>query len=340
MDFTDQIGELFRRTGVRRVAILVLLILVLWLAKNLLDLFLFTFIIAFLMYRAQQFLTVSLRKVLHLEQKMMFVILYVVLAALIVYGLYRFVPEFYYESVQVLNQIINFYNQPHANPVINRLLAYTRQIVLYYYYQGFGFVSKSFYHLTVRGWHFILALVLSLYFLLEKNRILHFTSRLESSNVSGLYLEIKHLGVRFARSFGNVIEAQVLIAFINCILSLIVLWIMGFPHVLGLVIMIFILGLAPVAGVLISLIPLSIIALSIGGIMKVVAVVIMIAVLHVLESYVLNPRLVSSRTNLPVFYTLLVLIISEHFMGLWGLIIGVPIFMFILDLLDVSPVEK
>lgn len=142
------------------------------------------------------------------------------------------------------------------------------------------------------------------------------------------------------RSFGNVIEAQVLIAFINCILSLIVLWIMGFPHVLGLVIMIFILGLAPVAGVLISLIPLSIIALSIGGIMKVVAVVIMIAVLHVLESYVLNPRLVSSRTNLPVFYTLLVLIISEHFMGLWGLIIGVPIFMFILDLLDVSPVEK
>lgn len=346
MDIIDHIGELLQRPGARRLMILalrllllLLLIAVLYLLRSLLDLLLFTFIIAYLMYRAQQFLNMYLRRVLHVEQKMMFVILYVVLAGLFVYGLYRFVPELYIESAQVLNQIVNFYNQPHDNQIIARLLAYTRQIILYYYYQAFGLVSRSFWRITVRGWHFFLAVVLSLYFLLERNRVIAFTARLESSKISGLYLEMKHLGIRFMRSFGKVIEAQVVIAFINCVLSVIALWIMGFPHVLGLGIMILVLGLAPIAGVFISLIPLSIIAFSIGGIMKVVAVLILIAVLHALEGYVLNPRLMSSRTNLPLFYILLALIISEHFLGLWGLFIGIPILMFILDLLGVSTLE-
>jgi predicted PurR-regulated permease PerM len=47
-----------------------------------------------------------------------------------------------------------------------------------------------------------------------------------------------------------------------------------------------------------------------------------------------------SRTSkMPVFYTFLVLLISEHFFGTWGLIIGIPLTMFLLDMLDVIPTE-
>ncbi|MCR8998383.1 AI-2E family transporter, partial [Brevibacillus laterosporus] len=35
-----------------------------------------------------------------------------------------------------------------------------------------------------------------------------------------------------------------------------------------------------------------------------------------------------------------VLIISEHFIGVWGLILGIPIFIFLLDLLDIKFMEK
>ena len=44
----------------------------------------------------------------------------------------------------------------------------------------------------------------------------------------------------------------------------------------------------------------------------------------------------SAKTNLPVFYTFMILIFSEHFLGIWGLIIGIPIFIFLLDVLDVN----
>ena len=43
----------------------------------------------------------------------------------------------------------------------------------------------------------------------------------------------------------------------------------------------------------------------------------------------------SAKTNLPAFFTFMVLLFSEHFLGIWGLIIGIPIFIFLLDMLDI-----
>jgi hypothetical protein len=40
--------------------------------------------------------------------------------------------------------------------------------------------------------------------------------------------------------------------------------------------------------------------------------------------------------NLPIFYTFVVLLVGEHFFGVWGLICGVPVFTFLLDILGVK----
>ncbi|MSE21465.1 AI-2E family transporter, partial [Lactobacillus parabuchneri] len=48
------------------------------------------------------------------------------------------------------------------------------------------------------------------------------------------------------------------------------------------------------------------------------------------------PNFMASKTNLPIFYTFVVLLIGEHFFGIWGLICGVPIFTFFLDILGVK----
>lgn len=48
----------------------------------------------------------------------------------------------------------------------------------------------------------------------------------------------------------------------------------------------------------------------------------------------------ASKTELPIFYTFLVLLVAEHFWGTWGLIVGVPIFTFLLDVLDIKSVKK
>ena len=117
---------------------------------------------------------------------------------------------------------------------------------------------------------------------------------------------------------------------------------MKFPQdqLLSLALMIFILSLIPVAGVIISCIPLSLIAYTVGGIEDVIYVLIMIAIIHAIESYLLNPKLMSSKTDLPIFYVFVILMFSEKFFGVWGLVIGIPAFVFFLDLLDVKVDHK
>ncbi|MGQ7056634.1 AI-2E family transporter, partial [Bacillus cereus group sp. BceL245] len=77
-------------------------------------------------------------------------------------------------------------------------------------------------------------------------------------------------------------------------------------------------------------------AYNVGGVMYVVYILVFITVIHALESYFLNPKFMSAKTNLPIFYTFMILIFSEHFLGIWGLIIGIPIFIFLLDVLDIN----
>lgn len=70
--------------------------------------------------------------------------------------------------------------------------------------------------------------------------------------------------------------------------------------------------------------------------MKLLEVIIMICVLHAIEAYLLNPKLMSSKTNLPVSFTLIILLVGEHYLGVWGLLIGVPLFLFLMKLLEVE----
>ncbi|MEG1584876.1 MAG: AI-2E family transporter, partial [Anaerovorax sp.] len=190
------------------------------------------------------------------------------------------------------------------------------------------------------GVNLFLSLLLSFFLLLEKNKIQRFGKKMEHSKIAYTYSQLILFGKNFTHTFGKVMKVQVTIAFINCIISMIILTILGFPQITNLGIMIFFLGLIPVAGVIISLVPLSIIAFSTGGINQVIAVLIMVALIHTVEAYILNPKLMSSRTELPVCFVFIILLVGEHYLGVWGLLIGVPVFIFMMNALDVDFEEK
>lgn len=77
---------------------------------------------------------------------------------------------------------------------------------------------------------------------------------------------------------------------------------------------------------MLSGIPIIIIGYGFGGFGAVIAIMTMILLVHAVEAYILNPKIVSSYVDFPVFITFLILIVSEHFLGLVGLLIGVPLF--------------
>ncbi|MBC1563879.1 AI-2E family transporter [Listeria booriae] len=324
--------NLFYNRSFRRVLVFVLVAFVLYLMRSMIDIILLTFIFSFLINRLENFIL----KRISIYRKIIVIVLYALIALGITLLIVKYIPMLIEQLDQLIRSINGFYTKPGNNETVNYIMNLLKEFeVTKYVNDGVQFLFAYLANIGVVAMNTFIALILSLFFSLGKERLILFTSKFGHSKVAFIYEELSYFGRKFNETFGKVIEAQFMIALVNCVLTTIALWIMGFPQLFSLAIMVFLLGLIPVAGVIISMVPLTIIAYTIGGVNYVLIILVLVVVIHAIESYILNPKLMSAKTDLPVFYTFIILIFSEHFFGIWGLIVGIPVFMFLLDVLGV-----
>ncbi|MHA7767155.1 AI-2E family transporter [Bacillus atrophaeus] len=329
--------KFFQHPGVRRFLVFVVLAGVLYLFKSMINLILLTFIFTFLMNRLENVVRHFLNRFFRVSQRGIITLLYIALAVGLTVGGFVFYPVVAAQIEQLIKQIKYIAYHPNSIPFFDEVSNVFGDInISSYVKEAFNVLYTYLADISTFGLQIVMALILSMFFLFEKKRLSEFMEKFKTSKLAVFYNEFAFFGGKFARTFGKVLEAQFIIALVNCILTFIALWIMHFPQLFGLSIMVFFLGLIPVAGVVISLVPLSIVAYSTGGGMYVLYIVLVIMAIHAIETYFLNPKLMSAKTELPIFFTFTVLIFSEHFLGIWGLIIGIPIFVFLLDILDVT----
>jgi len=329
--------ELFSREVFRRTMFLLSIAIIIYLLGPMVNLMLLTFVFAFLMNSAQNAIVKQLKKITPVKEKLVTVALYALLFAFITLVAIKYLPLLAREVTGFLNNI-NVDEFKVGSPVIDNFIAQAIQQV------DFNNYIKSGVNMTIQlaskigslSLQAFIAIILSMFFILEKKKVFAFLEKFKDSKLSGFYNYFSFYGNNFVNTFGKVMQAQIIIAFINSIISVCFLFVFGFPNLATLWIMIFILSLVPVAGVIVSLIPLSIVAFKIGGLTKIVSVVIMIAIVHAFESYVLNPKLMSAKVELPIFFTFIILLVAEHLIGVWGLLIGIPLFIFLLEIADVK----
>ncbi|MEF3303869.1 AI-2E family transporter [Paenibacillus sp. GYB003] len=328
---------LLQNKDVKRFGILALFCLILYLLRSMLNMMLLTFLFTFLMDRIHFYVCRFVRRLVPVNPKLVLALLYVLLASLLVAGGFKLFPALINQAGQLIDLVKRAGTLPQDNELSGYLVSFLDTIdVQGMVKHGLDFAMK----ISNWGFHLFLALLLSLFLLLGKENVIRFTRQFRTSKLGWLFNEIEFFGRKFIHTFGKVIETQLLIAFINCVLTTLALWIMGFPNLFALALLIFVLGLVPVAGVFLSLIPLCAIAYSIGGLLYIVYLLVTVTLIHALEAYVLNPRLMASKTHLPMFFTFVVLLFSEHFFGVWGLIVGIPTFVFLLDILEVQTIGK
>jgi predicted PurR-regulated permease PerM len=331
----ETLKTFFAHSIVKRVVFVLLVFALLYSLRDMLNLLLLLFMVTFVMIRLQSFITKQIRRVIPISPVVVTTVLYVALIIGLVYGLVNYVPKLINEIVDIVNNVQKFLGSSQ-NDQIAQVVADTLDKIEYKTFLN----SALTYAKTIGSWLEIILLVilLSYFFQLERRKIVEFTEKFSKSTIGWLYLEFRYFGGKFIASFGKVLEVQLMIAVINTVLTIAGLWIMGFPYLFALTIMVFMLSLVPVAGVVVSFIPIAIIGYQIGGNTTVIWVIVLVLVIHALETYFLNPRLYANKTNLPMFYSFFILILSEHYMGIWGLLIGIPIFMFMLDVLKVEQV--
>lgn len=335
--------EYLKRPICKRIFIFLLLGLAIYLLRGLATLLLLTFIFIYIFSALQNLVYKFLSRFFPINIHIITAFIYIVVVSLLVLIIRIYVPVMIAQISSLIAKLTDYLGTlkglTTSNDLYTRILIYISNNgdISKYVSSGGSSVLDLLKNIGTVSLYVFLSLILSLFFIIEKKSITKFFSKFKQSKLYWMYGDTHFFFKKFANSFGKVIQNQLLISFINTILSVIVLLILRFPSVLGLGAMIFVLGMIPVAGVFISLIPLSIIAYTTGGMMEIVYVLVLIAVLHSIESYVLNPKLMSQTAKMPVFCTFLVLIISEKFFGSWGLFIGIPVTMFVLDVLDVIP---
>jgi predicted PurR-regulated permease PerM len=128
--------------------------------------------------------------------------------------------------------------------------------------------------------------------------------------------------------FRQVMAAQVVISLINAILTLGLLLVLGIPHKIALVVMVFVFGLLPIVGNLISNTLICISALLWAGFVQLVAALVFLVVIHKLE-YFLNGKIIGNFVKLPMYITLLGLIIGESLFHISGMILSIPVILFV-----------
>lgn len=332
--------DILTRDITKKVLFLILLTLIFLVTKKIFGIFFLTFLFVYLVDNIVEFIMKKLPEKINIKRKYIAVSVYVLFFATITFLLMIYIPIGVREGREIIDKVAN--HEFNTNDFIfpetagffegiikeQELVDLKKEVM-----------DKSFILLKMVGkigMEIFIALLLSIFFIFEKEKIHKFIEKFKYSEIDGVYNFFEDFWNSFLSSFGKIMKAQVIIAIVNTILSLVGLYFLGFPGLVALGIMIMILSLIPVAGVIISLVPLTFIAFSIGGIVKVFWLFAMILGIHIIESYLLNPKIMSKETELPIFITFLVLILSEYLMGVWGLMIGLPLFIFLVDMVKTN----
>ncbi len=171
----------------------------------------------------------------------------------------------------------------------------------------------------------LIGLILALVFELEKDELVHFRRSLDPRTLFGTLARwVEHL----ADAVSVTIQLQMVVAACNTVLTLPLLIWLGIPHKIALMSLIFVSGLVPVIGNIVSGVVLSILAHQQRGWLGVGLFVGLTFVLHKLEAYYLNPRLTARHVKLPGFLLVVSLLGWEHLIGFVGLFVSFP-FLFV-----------
>lgn len=182
----------------------------------------------------------------------------------------------------------------------------------------------------------LLALLFSFLITMDITRLGQEMRSLRASRLHDFYEQTAQPLVRFGYIVGRAIQAQAMIACVNTVLTFFGLVVLGVPSLTMLSLVVFVCSFIPVLGVFISTVPIVLVALNSGGIVPALAAIILVILIHTIEAYLLNPVIYGQHFKINPVLVLIILFIGYHTVGLWGMLLGVPVaYYFIHDVFGV-----
>lgn len=195
--------------------------------------------------------------------------------------------------------------------------------------------SKSF--LSTAGsvfggfFSFILIVILSFYFAVQKNGIENFLKAVIPFDKEAYLID---LWERSREKIGKWMKGQMLLGILIFILVYLGLTIFGVPYAFLLALLAGVLEIIPVFGPIISAIPGIALAFSSGGVSLAFVVAGFYLLVQQFESHLIYPLVVRKIVGIPPILSILSLIIGYELIGFIGILISVPVMAVIMEIVD------
>ena len=179
----------------------------------------------------------------------------------------------------------------------------------------------------------IIGIIVSIYILIDKEKFIALSRKVTFSIFSAERSKrIVELAQRSNETFCKFLSVKILDSLIIGILTFIILTIFKMPYILLISVVIGITNIIPFFGPFFGAIPSAIIILCVSPI-KALWFIGIILVIQQIDGNIIGPKILGDSIGISAFWILFSLLIFAKFLGLIGMIIGVPIFAIIYSII-------
>lgn len=186
--------------------------------------------------------------------------------------------------------------------------------------------AKGAINIASKVFDFFVALVVSVYVLMQRREILEFFKKLGKALFKeNTYQSIGRYFNRTNNIFFNFIAGQVLDGVVVGIITSIGMSILGVKYAVPLGFMIGLFNLIPYFGAIIGVALATFITFLTGGLTQAITMVIVVIVLQQIDANIINPKIIGTSLKISPLLVIFGVTVGGAYFGVWGMFLAVPV---------------
>src|SRR5699024_11393513 len=182
-------------------------------------------------------------------------------------------------------------------------------------------------------WNIVLGIIVSIYLLIDKEKFMALSKKVVysifSEKVADRTIELVR---RSDNIFGRFLSGKILDSFIIGVLTFVILNVFKMPYVTLVSFIVGLTNIIPFFGPFIGAVPSFFIILFVSPI-KAVWFLLIILIIQQIDGNIIGPKILGDSLGISAFWILFSLLVAGKLLGFIGLIIGVPLFVFIYSII-------
>lgn len=249
-------------------------------------------------------------------------------------GLFNDIPNYVNNATVMINKLIEEFNlTPASMEILESKWKELTDFIMNFMTDIIPVIGNTIMVVISSLWNIVLGVIVSIYLLKDKEKFFAISKKITyaifNREHSYKILELTH---RANKIFGKFLGGKILDSFIIAIITFIVLTIFKMPYTLLVTVIVGVTNVIPFFGPFFGAIP-SVILVRFVSPIKAFWLLIIILIIQQLDGNVIGPKILGDSIGVSAFWILFALLIAGKFLGLVGMLLGVPLFAFIYSII-------